>query len=723
MSLAPAPVIPPPPSADGGSDNMPVRFGKYTLIRKLAVGGMAELFLALQRSVAGFEKLIVVKRVLPHLAKDESFIEMLLAEARIAATLNHPNVGHIYDVGSVDGQFYIAMEHIHGEDLRSLVRQMKKMNVTAFPLEHALAIVLGCCAGLAYAHDKRDLDGEPMGIVHRDVSPQNILVTFTGDVKLVDFGIAKAGRGQMEDTGSGQLKGKVPYMSPEQAQGEPLDNRSDIFSLGIMLFELCTGRRLFRGKNEMETLRKIVEEEYPRPRELNPGLSPRLEQIMLRSLEKDPVRRYQSARDMQVDLEDFIRSEQLKVSSVSLGEWMEALFRDTLDQQKQLLQEGRQLAEVIAAQVAEEEREGSLGTGGLESRVRQKPASKAPWIVLVLVLLVAVGAVGWLATRPVPPPEPQVATGAGIIVIETTPPGAAIWVDGERRPQSTPAAVENLPVGASYAVKLTHEGYAPHTQQVQLSEAEPRASLSVSLRRPTASDLAVIRVRTVPPGASVLLDGRDTSQTTPATIAEVTPGTAHTLVMALEGYVTRTERLTLEAGQVADLSFELERLPLGPNESMLRVTTDPPTARVTINGTSYESGSPYEVRLPTARVRVSVARSGYRSQEREIALAGGRTSELSVTLERDRERERRREPSDSSEPAAPTSTEPGRLTFNSTPWCNVTVGGRNAGQTPVVNFQLPPGRHTVVCENPEAGTRRVSVTIPPGDTVRRSITF
>ncbi|MCA9610680.1 MAG: serine/threonine protein kinase, partial [Myxococcales bacterium] len=264
MSEAPVRATPPPlppgvekPEEIDPTDpnaNMPMRFGKYTLIRQIALGGMAELFLALQRSVAGFEKLIVVKRVLPHLAKDDSFIEMLLAEARIAATLNHPNIAHVYDVGKADGRFYIAMEHVNGEDLRSLVRQMKKKGVTAFPLEHALAIVLGCCAGLAYAHDKRDLDGEPMGIVHRDVSPQNILVTFTGDVKLVDFGIAKAGRGQMEDTGSGQLKGKVPYMSPEQAQGLHLDNRSDIFSLGIMLFELCTGRRLFRGKNEMETL-------------------------------------------------------------------------------------------------------------------------------------------------------------------------------------------------------------------------------------------------------------------------------------------------------------------------------------------------------------------------------------------------------------------------------------------------------------------------------------
>ena len=310
---------------------------------------------------------------------------------------------------------------------------MKKKGVTSFPLEHALAIVMGCCAGLAYAHEKRDLDGEPMGIVHRDVSPQNILVTFTGDVKLVDFGIAKAGRGGMEDTGSGQLKGKVPYMSPEQAQGLDLDTRSDIFSLGIMLFELTTGRRLFRGKNEMETLRKIVEEEYPQPRQLNPNLNPRLEEIILRSLEKDPERRYQTASEMKADLEDYIRSEQLKVSALSLGSWMQDLFADKLDQQKQMLAEGRQLAEVLAAQAAEEadSMEHSLPGGSYGSFVRAKPPSKAPWIMLAMVLLAAAGGVGWFLTRP--PPEPAIPTGPGVIAVESTPAGAAIWIDGDRR--------------------------------------------------------------------------------------------------------------------------------------------------------------------------------------------------------------------------------------------------------------------------------------------------
>ena len=171
---------------------LPRKLGKYTLVRKLASGGMADVFLAIQRSVGGFEKLIVIKRILRSLDGDHAYVDMLLHEARVAATLSHPNIVQVFDVGSVDGEYFIAMEHVHGEDLRTVVRQMKSLGILEFPVEHALSIILGVCAGLTYAHEKRDLEGKPLNIVHRDVSPQNVVVTFSGGVKLVDFGIAKS---------------------------------------------------------------------------------------------------------------------------------------------------------------------------------------------------------------------------------------------------------------------------------------------------------------------------------------------------------------------------------------------------------------------------------------------------------------------------------------------------------------------------------------------------
>ncbi|WP_394826360.1 serine/threonine protein kinase [Pendulispora albinea] len=345
-------------AAPGGdaaaSFGRPQRFGKYTLLRKLATGGMAELFLALQRSVAGFEKLVVIKRILPRLNQDRAFIEMLLHEARVVATLSHPNIVHVFDLGQVDGTYFIAMEHVHGEDIRSIARQMRRTSAPSgepgkpreFSREHALRIVLGICAGLSYAHEKRDLDGTALNIVHCDVSPQNVLVTFSGDIKIIDFGIAKSERALHADT-TGKLRGKVPYMSPEQARGEPLDARSDIFSTGVILFELTTGHRLFKTSSEYETLRAICERDYPRPSDLVAGYPPALEAIVMRALCRDREGRFPTARALQAALEDFVRSEQLVVSPIGLAHFMHTLFAEKLVSQKEALLYGRQLAEAI----------------------------------------------------------------------------------------------------------------------------------------------------------------------------------------------------------------------------------------------------------------------------------------------------------------------------------------------------------------------------------------
>jgi serine/threonine-protein kinase len=696
------------PDADG----MPQRFGKYTLIRKIALGGMAEIFLALQRSMAGFEKLIVVKRVLPHLAKDQAFIELLLTEARIAATLNHPNVAHIYDVGEANGQFYIAMEHIHGEDLRSIVRQMKKVNETSFPLEHAIAIVLGCCAGLSYAHDKTNLDGQPMEIVHRDVSPQNILVTFTGDVKLVDFGIAKAGRSATEDTGSGQLKGKIPYMSPEQAQGLPLDGRSDVFSLGVILFELCTGKRLFRGANEMDTLKMIVEGEYPKPRSLNPNLPERLEKIILKSLEKDLSARYQSAREMQADIEDMIRAEQMKVSPLTLASWMQHLFEEKLGEQKRMLSEGRQLAEVIAAQVAAEEAEAQREA--TRSGVRARQRSRVPWILTAVFALLTIAVVGYLAVfgvggRP---------TGPGVIVIESEPAGAAIRIDGDVRAEHTPATIRELPL-AHYTVTVTSEGYVPFSQELDLTEAAQQSTVHATLVRPSASSYGVASVTTTPAGAHLLLDGSDTGHVTPFTVPEIEPGVEHTLVVSLDGWVPVTRTLLLTAGQVETITLDLERTPLGPNESLLVLTTDPPDSRVQLDAQWYETGSPFEIRVPSREYRLRVVHANRRMDDRQLALHGGQRTELTVVLDR----ERSAPPPHSGEShAPPTASGPGHITINATPWCNVSIDGHAVGETPIVEHALPSGSHSVTCTNPEThATRTVRVDVRPGETTRTRI--
>jgi serine/threonine protein kinase len=510
-------------ASEASTDGLPCRFGKYTLIRRLATGGMAELFLAIQKSVAGFEKLIVIKRILPAMNQDRAFIEMLMHEARIAATLSHPNIVQIFDVGTVDGTYFIAMEHVHGEDLRSIVRQMKNRNVVEFPLEHALSIVLGMCAGLAYAHDRRDLDGTALNIVHRDISPQNVVITFTGDVKVVDFGIAKSDARLHENTRSGKLKGKIPYMSPEQARGEEVDWRSDIFAAGVMLFELTTGKRLFKGASEFETLKLICEREYPLPSQVRLGYPRELESIVMRALARDRAQRWQSAREMQAALEEFVRRERLPVSNIALSQFMQGLFEDKLASQKEALLQGKQLADIIAPDQGADSA-GSLDlrntgstsstsagaaartlTGGRAGRGRAGLllAALGAAAAVVIGLGIATWARHRAAGRPppaanapaapiaadAPPPTALAGVGRGALAIASDPPGASIVVNGEDTGQTTPSTLAKLALGAPYAIALKKDGFQDAAQTVTLTAQDPSGAVSLVLQRdPPAAD-------------------------------------------------------------------------------------------------------------------------------------------------------------------------------------------------------------------------------------------
>lgn len=324
-----------PPEANlaASTEGLPRRFGKYTLVRRRATGGMAELYVAIQRGHEGCERLVVIKRVLPALGAlgdRAAFARMLMHEARVMAALSHSHIAQIFDAGIIDDAHFIAMEHLHGEDLRAIVRQMKKVGVAELSIEHALSVIVAVCAGLGHAHERRGLDGAPLGIVHRDISPQNVIVTFEGEVKIVDFGIAISGTMPEEEPATGRPKGKLPYMSPEQARGDAIDGRSDVFSAGIMLFELTTGRRLFKAPSDRETLELLLQRDYPRPSDVAVGYPRELEAIVMRALAKDREERWRTARDMQAALEEFIRVERIPASPARLSQLMRSLFEAEL---------------------------------------------------------------------------------------------------------------------------------------------------------------------------------------------------------------------------------------------------------------------------------------------------------------------------------------------------------------------------------------------------------
>jgi serine/threonine protein kinase len=479
------------------------RLGKYEIVSRLAVGGMAEIFLARAVGLPGFQKMVVIKRILPQLANKPDFVEMFLDEARIAAVLQHPNVVQTYDIGVVGGNYFIAMEYLHGEELRSIMRKLH-LATRRFPLDQALNIMVALAAGLHYAHERIGFDGNPLNIVHRDVTPRNVIVTYEGNVKLLDFGIARAAN-RSSETRFGTLKGKIPYMSPEQCRGEALDRRTDVFSLGIMLYEITLGRRLFKGASDFEILKKIVEGTVSPPTEVDPAYDPGLEKIVMRSLAKERDQRYQTAAELQTDLESFIRERQLFVSATAVKTFMTEVFGDKIEAwhtsknkglslEQHLISQGELVIEALA-----DGEEPELGNGedlvihtspakplpgpGTASPPREtnaltaddleelsQPARRARWPFLAGgAAVLAVG--GWLlvpkhASAPPPPPRPAEAP----IAAPAPPPVAA----PPPVPAAAAAAAPDPDPGAtghrSHHSSHSHHGTTPPVAPVVVPE-------------------------------------------------------------------------------------------------------------------------------------------------------------------------------------------------------------------------------------------------------------
>src|SRR6185436_13644232 len=269
---------------------------RYRVIERLASGGMAEVFIAESAGIEGFKKRVAIKRVLPHLSEKKAFIAMFLDEARLSAHLTHSCVAQVFDIGVGDNAYFIVMEYVDGADLKGVIEYLRKTG-KPFPMESAVFIASKLCEGLSYAHELTNIEGEPLHIVHRDMSPPNVLITKYGEVKIVDFGLAKA-TSQLQKSESGVIKGKFSYLSPEAALGKEVDGRTDIFAVGIILWEMLSGRRLFIGDTDFATVKQVQKAEVPPISQINKDVPIELERIIARSLARDADKRYRSARDL-----------------------------------------------------------------------------------------------------------------------------------------------------------------------------------------------------------------------------------------------------------------------------------------------------------------------------------------------------------------------------------------------------------------------------------------
>jgi serine/threonine protein kinase len=447
---------------------MALPFGRYQLLRKIASGGMGQVFLARADGASGFEKLLVIKRVLPHLAEDNEFLQMFLEEARIAARLNHPNLVQIFELGEEGGSSYLAMEYVPGEDLRRLDRLARSKDQRV-PLGLACRIIADAAAGLHHAHLATDAHGQPLQLVHRDVSPQNILVGYSGAVKLIDFGVAKAaGRAQM--TQSGVLKGKVPYFSPEQAQGKSIDHRSDQFALAIVFWELLTGQRLFKADDDLATLERVRTCNVAAPSTIT-EVPAELDELVMRALSRQADRRFPDCGALRLAIEEIAIKHALPASNAHLSAFMHSLYAERIAEEASVSRLDELAGEVDLDALPTPNRPGSTSrapSGRHTVSVRPETTKRPLWpFAAVLGLAVVLSVAGFVVLEPrshsrptpvtkppvtsppvaqtqTPPPPPNPAPSRVTVTLISEPKGAQVF-EGSRNLGAAPLPLELSP--------------------------------------------------------------------------------------------------------------------------------------------------------------------------------------------------------------------------------------------------------------------------------------
>ena len=637
------------------------QFGPYELLYQLGTGGMGEVFLARQRGEHGIQRLVAIKRLLSHLNQQKHLVRLFLDEVRLVAQLNHGNIVQVIDHGQVDGQHYMAMEYVHGENLMAVIDRLDDSGMRV-PVDLALHLASSVCEGLDYAHGKESLQGKPLGIVHRDITPHNILLSFQGEVKLADFGVARAAE-QTHETLGGELKGKLAYMSPEQATGKPLDHRSDLYSLGVVLYEALSGRNPLRRDNSMATLEAVRDPGIPSLALLQPELSPEVVQLVQWTLSPRPADRPASARQLHEALQKIVRAQQLSISPFALADTLRELFPESGPQERN--------GDADATAV------GRRADDDLDNQARKtlwylrqrRPDHDATVDLTPQDRGTGGGTLQREGDTAVGPPTDRGRLGLwllGLCVLALV--GGGVTMALRRAPARS--LVLTPDAGGGARAQLTSDA-APRPDQ-QLRAALKDRKPDAAPRRPPPRAPATLVIRSTPPGAWVKVQGRLLADVTP--LRHRLSAGRYSCSVGLRNHKPWSTALTLRAGKSTTLEPRLKPLRASLN---VRSTL---ACRVTVNRTQAGETplTGYSVAPGRAEVTCVNTSAGVR-QTRRVRVSPGQTNEVQFRF--------------------------GVLNVNVEPWASVTVDGRPRGSTPL-RLHLAEGGHRLVLRNKEKQLQR-----------------
>lgn len=669
----------------------PKPFGKYFLVEKLAVGGMAEIYKAKTFGVDGFEKLLAIKKILSHYSADKEFISMLTDEAKLVVRLSHTNIVQIYDLGRVGDDYFISMEYIDGVNLREVLSKAKQLK-EGISLPICLFIISEVCKGLDYAHSKRDDTGNPLHIVHRDISPQNILISFEGETKIVDFGIAKAAM-NVSHTSAGILKGKINYMSPEQALGKPIDGKTDLFSAGLLLYELVAGQRFFVGDTHFEVLKKIRSTQITEET-LSDTIPSEVRPILAKALAYHTKDRFDTAGDFQIALTKLLYSSYSDFSpkhlSAIIRKWFVSELKERRKQnedERPIDNEALSLLEGVKDEISMVHSRKELKEGLLQDTtkpedsmapdklrhgpsVRYEDTITNPRIRLGHPVMKALGAIA-------------MALLLGFA-------GFALYRTSKKSPEEVtreeaPVPSEETSMKAPLPVESQPEG----DQNATTVEAKPSPlpeskTLDVKLTKEVPTGF--IEVESSPSGARIFLDGRETATKTPGRLSNLAVGKQYQISLRMDRYtlVTREVDLLSEKGITLSVPLELEGK---YQKATIKLTSDVPGTEFSLNGKGM-GVLPKTFEVNPGLVKIRAVKKGYQPAERQVTLKGGEERKLALSLIPERPK-----PIEAPKPvpiqSAMTSHRFGQVRLDSSPrGAGVMINGEKAGITPVVIPQI-----------------------------------